>query len=151
MSDFKANDEVLVLSLKKEGKILEVLKGGEYRVAIGPLSMVCKAKNLKILAQDKWKKYQKDLKPKYSAPEVKHENKDEMGIDLHGMRLEEAMRAIERRMNEAILADVNKLKILHGVGMGILMTHIHKYLKGLSVVKHFELDKNNPGVTWVYF
>ncbi len=152
MASFKVGDQVLVQSLKREGVIVEVLKDGSYRVGVGSLGMVCAEKNLKPLPEDKWKQFSAARKPKYSAPKVdlpygqKH-----LKVDLHGMRLVDAMPLVEKKLNEAILADCDKMEIVHGVGTGTLMTNVHKYLKTVSVVRHFELDSKNTGTTWVYF
>jgi DNA mismatch repair protein MutS2 len=151
MGNFKTNDKVMVQNLKREGVILEALKDGSYRVGVGTLTIVCAEKNLKELSPDQWKKYSKLSGPKYSGPKVEAPAGDFTSVDLHGLRLDDALRLVEQKLNEALLADVGRFRILHGVGMGILMTNVHKYLKTLPVVKRFHMDENNPGVTWVYF
>jgi DNA mismatch repair protein MutS2 len=72
-------------------------------------------------------------------------------IDLHGLTVVEALSAVEKRVNDAILADLDRLEIVHGVGTGALLKAVHQYLSGLSVVEKFRLDDLNPGVTYVYF
>jgi DNA mismatch repair protein MutS2 len=152
MAGFKAGDEVLVQKLKREGVVLEILKDGSYKVAVGPLSMNCKEKELKPLPPDRYKQFSAKKKASYGAPSVKlPEGRDHLTVDLHGLRLADAMPLVEKKLNEALLADCSKLEIIHGVGMGILLTNVHKYLKGMSVVKRFQLDPHNPGTTWVYF
>jgi DNA mismatch repair protein MutS2 len=67
------------------------------------------------------------------------------------MTVEEALRLVEARLNEALLKEIDSLEIIHGLGTGRLKAAVHKYLSALSVVKHFKLDETNPGTTWVYF
>lgn len=152
MSTFKKDDKVVITKLKRDGVIVEVLKDGGYKVGVGTLTVTCAEKDLKPLSPDQYKKFSHLSKQKYSGPKVDVELQgDVYAVDLHGLRLEEAMRVVEQKLNEAILSDAGRFKILHGVGMGVLMTNVHKYLKTLSVVKRFHMDENNPGVTWVYF
>jgi DNA mismatch repair protein MutS2 len=67
------------------------------------------------------------------------------------MRVEEALALVEKRLNEALLSEIDSLEIIHGVGTGRLKVAVHQYLGGLGVVKHYKLDEGNPGTTWVYF
>ena len=66
-------------------------------------------------------------------------------IDLHGMRVEEALAELDRFMNRCILDDeVYKVEIVHGIGTGKIKAAVSEYLKTLSVVRSFHLDPLNP-------
>ncbi|KAA6341847.1 Endonuclease MutS2 [termite gut metagenome] len=75
-------------------------------------------------------------------------------IDVRGMRGEEALQAITYFIDDAILVGIDRVRILHGTGTGILRTLIHQYLQTVSGIKHFEnehVQLGGAGVTVVDF
>lgn len=59
-------------------------------------------------------------------------------IDVRGMRGDEAIQAVTYFIDDAILLGVNRVRILHGTGNGILRTLIREYLKTVPGVSHFQ-------------
>ncbi len=57
-------------------------------------------------------------------------------IDVRGLRAEEALQKIREFVDEAIMVDVNELRILHGKGNGILRELIQSYLRTEPAVKN---------------
>lgn len=150
MKPLALNTKVKVLSLKLEGTVVEHLKTGEYRVLCGAMTFVRPAKDLEPLAKDNWKKYSHLAQKKhYQADSL--EEKPVERIDLHGMRVAEALAHIEIFLDKAMMADCGRVEIIHGVGTGALMQAVHDFLKKQSYVKRFHLDERNTGTTWVYF
>ncbi|KAA6352257.1 Endonuclease MutS2 [termite gut metagenome] len=75
-------------------------------------------------------------------------------IDVRGMRGNEALQAIIYFIDDAILVGIDRVRILHGTGTGILHTLIHQYLQTVSGIKHFEnehVQLGGAGVTVVDF
>jgi len=60
-------------------------------------------------------------------------------IDLRGKRADEALQEIAHFIDEAIICDVNGVKILHGTGTGVLRQLIRDYLRK-NKVKHSFFD-----------
>ncbi len=58
-------------------------------------------------------------------------------IDVRGMRGDEALQAVTYFIDDAILIGMNRVRILHGTGTGILRTLIRQYLDTVSGVSHF--------------
>lgn len=144
------HSKVKVLSLNMEGTVIEQLKSGEYRVVCGSMTLVRPAKDLEPLAQDPWQKYSHlASKKKYQVDSL--EEKPVERIDLHGMRVHEALAHIETFLDKAMMADCGRVEIIHGVGTGALMQAVHEFLKKQSYVTRFHLDEKNTGTTWVYF
>ena len=52
-------------------------------------------------------------------------------IDLHGMTVEEALRAVEVRLDRAIRAGLDRLEIIHGISGGRLRAAVRGYLAGI--------------------
>lgn len=145
-------DKVFVKSLNREGEILEKLKSGLYRVIVGTMQIDRPEKDLKALDSKAWDKYQKIIKPKVTlANDPVSQKQAAAPLDLHGLRVEEALRLLSQKLDEAILADVDRVEIVHGLGTGALLAAVHTFLKKQPTVKHFKLLENNPGTTIVYF
>lgn len=68
-------------------------------------------------------------------------------LELHvrGMRLEEAMRLVEKQVDSALIHGLREFAIVHGKGEGILRTAIHAYLRGLNVVADFRFSAPEEG------
>ncbi len=58
-------------------------------------------------------------------------------IDLRGMRADEALTAIAYFVDDAILLEQSRVRILHGTGTGALRELVRNYLGTVSGVKHY--------------
>jgi DNA mismatch repair protein MutS2 len=151
MPDFKVKDEVYVVSLKKLGTIAEKRRE-EYDVFVGGLRIRCRKEDLKPRAEvsrDLLKTLSRIAKP--VAGSAKQPQSDQLKIDLHGMRVEDAMRQVEKALDRALVEGISRVEIVHGIGAGKIRAALHQYLKELPTVANFRLDDQNAGVTWVYF
>jgi DNA mismatch repair protein MutS2 len=70
-------------------------------------------------------------------------------IDLHGMTVDEALAAVDAFVNDAILASLAEVRIIHGRSGGRLKAAMHARLRQLRPVRDFRVDPRNPGVTLV--
>lgn len=70
-------------------------------------------------------------------------------INVRGMRVEEAIEEVDRFMDRAIVHGASRLRILHGIGTGKLMTAIRSHLSEANYVKDIIKDERNSGVTIV--
>ena len=59
-------------------------------------------------------------------------------IDVRGMRGDEAIQAVTYFIDDALLAGVSRVRILHGTGTGILRTLIRQYLATIPFVKNYK-------------
>jgi len=73
-----------------------------------------------------------------------------LSIDLHGLTAQEAEIKLEDHLNSAVLAEIERLEVIHGIGHGILKRTVEKVLSSIKVVKSYRIDPSNPGVTIVY-
>jgi len=76
------------------------------------------------------KKTSKIIKPKPIKVDIK--------LDLHGLRLEEALERVEKYLNDAALAGLEEVLIYHGLGKGILAKGVTELLKNHPLVKEFK-------------
>lgn len=75
-------------------------------------------------------------------------------LNVIGQRVDPALSLIERYLNDASVADFKQIKIIHGIGTGILSRAIRDYLKDHPLVKSFRKgneDEGGEAVTMVVF
>ena len=73
-------------------------------------------------------------------------------LDLRGKRAEAALDETDKFIDNAVLAGLHTLEILHGTGQGILQKVIHDFLSGDPRVSHFKFappEQGGTGVTYV--
>ncbi|HUI69867.1 MAG TPA: endonuclease MutS2 [Spirochaetia bacterium] len=68
-----------------------------------------------------------------------------MELHIRGMRLDEAMRLVEKQLDSALVHGLRQFAIVHGKGEGILRRAIHDYLRGLSAVEDFRFSPPQEG------
>ena len=56
-------------------------------------------------------------------------------IDLHGYHVEEALAALDRFLDDAILGELDRVQIIHGIGTGRLRNAIHEYLSSHPAIE----------------
>ena len=75
-------------------------------------------------------------------------------VNLIGMNVDEACSVLDKYLDDALLAHLEYVRIIHGRGSGALQKGIHAYLKRQSFVKSFKLaefDDGGNAVTIVRF
>lgn len=73
-------------------------------------------------------------------------------IDIRGMRGDEAINAVMYFIDDAILVGMNRVRILHGTGNGILRQLVRQYLATVPTVRHFQdehIQFGGAGITVV--
>jgi DNA mismatch repair protein MutS2 len=85
--------------------------------------------------------------PGYTVSFAVAEGVDPPVLELHlrGMRLEEALRALEKQIDSALLHGLKEFSVIHGKGEGILRRAIHEYLKQSPVVQDFHFSAPEEG------
>lgn len=65
-------------------------------------------------------------------------------IDMHGLRVEAMLVRLDQFLNDALLAGLDEVRIIHGHGTGALKKALHQRLKMMGI-RHFRLGE--PGQT----
>jgi DNA mismatch repair protein MutS2 len=68
-----------------------------------------------------------------------------MELNLLGMRAEEALIALRRQIDAAILSGMSAFSVVHGKGDGILQNAVHEYLKREKCVADFHFSRPELG------
>lgn len=66
-------------------------------------------------------------------------------VNLIGMNVDEACSVLDKYLDDALLAHLEYVRIIHGRGSGALQKGIHAYLKRQSFVKSFKLAEFDDG------
>ena len=73
-------------------------------------------------------------------------------INLLGMTVDEAIPELDKYLDDACIAHLHQVRVVHGKGTGALRAGIHKHLKKVKAVKEFhlaEFGEGDAGVTIV--
>ena len=151
-SDFKVGDSVFVTTLSLNGTVKEAAnKDGDLVIQMGFLSSVVNYKNLELLAPEKAPKPQHQPKDRYSINKAATINPE---INLLGNTVDEAIARLEKYLDDAMIAGLTSVRVVHGKGTGALRKGIHEYLRKLKFVKSYKLaefGEGDAGVTIVTF
>lgn len=149
----KKGDEVLIVSIDKTGFLLDNPDSkGMVGIQAGILKTRAKISDLrliegKITVTDAEKK-QKAVRD-YTLT-VNRNFKSE--IDLRGMNGDEAWFIVDKYLDEATVAGINSVRLIHGKGTGALRKALWVYLKGdkrVGAYKTAEYGEGDYGVTIV--
>ncbi|MBQ9767611.1 MAG: endonuclease MutS2 [Lachnospiraceae bacterium] len=151
--DIKVGDSVRVLSLNLDGTVASLPNAkGELYVQMGALRTQVSLK---------------DIEPAEPTMEPEKKTRTETGkikmsksmsispeCNLIGMRVDEALPVLEKYLDDAYLAHLPQVTIIHGRGTGALRDAVHQYLKRLRYVKSYRVGgfgEGDHGVTIVEF
>ena len=138
-------DYVMVRTLGSKGYVVGIDKEGETcEVQIGNIRTRIHMRHMERVAIEKRFPYARDKGVQIHVEPVK-----EAEVNLIGMRVEEALMELDRFMDRAIVEGMGKVRILHGVGTGRLMTAVKEHLHEAGYVKELKRDDRNAGVTLV--
>lgn len=139
------------------GQVIEIKKDNVV-IALGQFKLPAKLNQLEIVSNNKIKKENRN-KNSYivssTIEDIRERNLNfKREIDVRGMRGDEALQAVTYFIDDAIIVNVEQVRILHGTGTGILRELIRKYLKTIPAVSSFadeHVQFGGAGITVVKF
>ncbi len=151
--EIKVGDTVHVLSLNLTGTVATLPNAkGELYVQIGALRTQANLKDIEPSAPME----EPEKKEKTSAGKIKMSKSMSISpeCNLIGKRVDEALPVLEKYLDDAYLAHLPQVTIIHGRGTGALRDAVHQYLKRLKYVKSYRVGgfgEGDHGVTIVEF
>ena len=154
-SDLHLGDGVKVLSMNLKGTVstLPDSKGFLF-VQMGIMRSKVHISDLAILQED----------PVITAPnmqktstgKIKMSKSSSVGIEINllGKTVDEAIAELDKYLDDAYLAHMPSVRIVHGKGTGALRKGVHNYLRRVKYVSSFrlgEFGEGDAGVTIVEF
>ena len=66
-------------------------------------------------------------------------------LDIRGMMVDEGSMLLDKFIDDAVMASLKTISVIHGKGTGALRAGIHKYLKNNKFVKSYRLGSYGEG------
>ncbi|SHK12777.1 endonuclease MutS2 [Paramaledivibacter caminithermalis] len=142
-------DSVKVLNLNQEGTVLtKPNQNGDLNVQVGIMKINVNISNLRLINEGKESSKKTNIGSimKTKTQNIKKE------IDLRGQTLEEASINLDKYLDDAYLAKLESVTIIHGKGTGALRKGIKDFLRRHAHVKAFRegiYGEGGSGVTIV--
>ena len=131
------------------GVVREIRRGGRYVVVVKNTAMVVTAAQLEPAEAPRRDRASRETVPHATADDSRRRGNAPTSIDLHGRTALEAEAAVDEFLNEALLAGLATVLIVHGRSGGRVKQAVHARLRQLPSIRAFRLDPANPGVTIV--
>ena len=141
----KAGDMVEILSMGVKAEVLSVNGDGSLELKAGIMTVKAKQSEVYLLEGEKIKKKQLSYNVASNSPRrvVSPE------IDLRGMESIEAVAAAEMYIDNAVMAKLKTVTIIHGKGTGALRQAVQQMLRRNKAVKSFRLGRFGEGESGV--
>lgn len=153
ISEFKVGMHVKVLTMNVIGTVSQIHKNkNQVTVLVGSLSTKMDIKNLAILKGYK-DPAETSSKPKGAggSGKIKMSKSSSVSseINLLGYTVDEAIAVLDKYLDDAYIARISQVRIVHGKGTGALRSGITSYLHGVPYIKEFRLGQIGEGAEGV--
>ncbi|MCR5431476.1 MAG: endonuclease MutS2 [Lachnospiraceae bacterium] len=152
-SQLKIGDNVHVISLNVDGKIVSLPgRKGEVTVSMGAMRTIVNVSDLETAEAPP--EQQKSEKTGVGAIKIQKAYDVGMSVNVIGMRVDEALPVVEKYLDDAYLAGLQNVSVIHGRGTGALKDAVHGLLKRLKYVSSYRFGtfhEGDRGVTIVEF
>ena len=159
VTKIKAGDVVFLDNLQSLGTILAI-QGKRIQVDMNGLTVTVKEKDLLAATREEASALLRKENPvpmsnrqrKRSGMAVIRQQQASTELNIIGRTVDEAVVEVGRFIDQAILAGLNSVRIVHGKGTGALRAGVHDYLRTLPGIKSYDLaslDEGGAGATTV--
>lgn len=145
----QVGDVVWVHSLQGSGIVRAVLSESEVEVQMGAFRLKVPSANIEIRERPQAETALITPRSHFAAPPSPG-----IEVDLRGMRVDEALEALENYLEAAYLADLPWSRIIHGKGTGALRQVVRDALRNHPIIAQFrtgEQGEGGDGVTIAYY
>ena len=131
--------EVLVGTQRRLGTVIRRARGNRWVVAVKTLRLTVPESELTPARASS------EPSLSVSLSDITSRERPAYELDVRGMRLEEALRAVEQQVDRALLSGLAEFAIIHGMGEGVLQEGIHRYLRQRSEVGDYFFSRPEAG------
>ncbi|MDT2765553.1 endonuclease MutS2 [Lactococcus raffinolactis] len=136
----KPGVEVLVLSYNQRGNLVRLAKDGRWEVQMGLITTKLSEDEFEpVEPEETVKKVKTKAVKKTVTSNIKAQ------LDLRGVRYEEAQKMLDDYMDQALLANLHQITIVHGIGTGVIRDMVREYLQRSRHVKSYTYAPQNAG------
>ncbi len=150
----KLGDNVVLRDIGKDAVVTALPAGEQVEVQIGVIRTRTPLSNVRLAPEKKQSPQKKT--PARSTGKAglasRMERSANTDLDLRGMNAEEALLEVDMFIDNAVMAGLERLTIIHGKGTGVLRAAVQQHLKRHPSVKGYRLGtfgEGEAGVTVV--
>jgi DNA mismatch repair protein MutS2 len=140
IDEIRKGDVVFVRSLGYDATVDNVDKlHSRLRVKTGKMDIEVPVADVSL---------QKDIVPEKGPVDhgfIDTETSMRSTLNIIGLRVDEAISDVERFLNQAALAELEEVTIIHGVGTGALMKAVHQHLDGHPLINKYRSSDQSEG------
>jgi len=141
-------DRVFIHTLNQSGIVINTPDSrGDVTIRVGIMTVKVNISNLSL---DKSEEETKITAKKYSM-NVKARKAQNISpeVDLRGLMVEEAIEKTDKYLDDAYLAGISPVTVIHGKGTGVLRNAVQEFLRKNPHVKSFRIGQYGEGETGV--
>ncbi|MCC7370624.1 MAG: endonuclease MutS2 [Chloroflexi bacterium] len=146
-ADVRVGSEVVVPRIGMAATIVHLEPNGDAELNVRGMRVRVKAAELRDARAATRKDRQESQR---EAPSVLVRDSSapvapSLQLDLRGLRRDEAAEALDRYLNDAYLAGLRSVRIVHGKGSGAVRAAVREQLRGHALVSRFEQADQREG------
>ena len=145
----QVGDTVELKRMGTRAQVLQVNKDGSLQLQAGILKISAKQSEVRVVdapkhnAQKQMRRMVRRVQSQMRASGARPE------LDLRGMTGDEGVAMVDRFLDDAVMAHLTTVTIIHGKGTGALRQAVQQHLKTCKYVKGFRLGRYGEGETGV--
>ena len=140
-----AGDTVELVSMGTKASVIAVNKDGSLQLQAGILKITAKQEEVRVV-EGSDAKAQKDAKRIIRQAEHKLRTAGaSYEVDLRGMMVDEALASLDIFLDNALLAHLESVRIIHGKGTGAVRAAVREHLKRSRYIKSFRPGRYGEG------
>ncbi len=144
--DVEVGKAVAVSGFQEIGIVLSApAADGTVQVRIGSFTLRASLKDLRtatLVPEDKGSKVRPKMEQSISVEKAKNVSYE---VDLRGMTSDEAFAVLDKYLDDAALAGLSEVRIIHGKGTGALRRAVAGYLSSHRLVSEHRLGETGEG------
>jgi len=145
VEDLRIGDRVKVLTLSQNGEILSLPdEKGDLMVQVGRMKVKSNVDDLKLIIEGK-SKLPSGGKTTYGQIYKTKAKSISISINVQGMNLDDATEEVDKYLDDAYIAGLNEVTIIHGRGEGILLNGLRNLMKSHKHVAGYRKGSYNEG------
>ena len=143
-SKLKVGDRVKVLSFDQNGEVLSLPDGkGILSVQMGAIKVQVSTEDLMLIDVKPLRKQKKEKS--YGNMYRQKTMSMSTSINVVGKNLDDAVMDVDKYLDDAFMAGLNQVTVIHGRGEGILRDGLQKMMRHHKHVKSFHRGSDNEG------
>ncbi len=145
-SKLKIGDRVKVLTLNQVGEVLTLPDDkGDLQVKIGIMKANINIEDLMFMETDDGREDRKGSSGRYGQLYKSKAQAISMSVNVQGKNLEDAIMDVDKYLDDAYIAGLKEVTVIHGRGEGILKEGLRKIFRNHKLIASYRKGKYNEG------